>query len=137
MAGIRVTELDHVVLRVVDLEESMAFYRDLLGLPIEGLEEYRKGTRPFVSARIGAQLIDLFPDPNYDREIGSREGGLFHLCVRVSGDLAADVLPRVREFGAEVLEAAPASRFGATGYAPSIYIRDPDAHIVELREEAE
>ena len=83
---LRVTGLDHFVLRVRDLESSIAFYRDVLGLPIEMLEEYRAGTRPFVSARVGGQLIDLVPDPTYDAD-ALRSGGFLHLCVRVDGAL--------------------------------------------------
>jgi len=132
---IRVTALDHLVLRVVDLERSLAFYGDLLGLPIEGTEDFRSGVRPFVSARVGDQLVDLFPDPAYDRVLGTRATGMFHFCVRVDGDLEREVLPRVRDFGAEILEEAPVSRLGATGFGRAIYVRDPDGHIVELKEE--
>src|SRR5215470_12335898 len=106
-AQLSVTALDHFVLRVRDLDRSIGFYRDLLGLPIECLEEYRAGTRPFISARIGRQLIDLVPDSSYDPEAGLRSGGFMHLCVRVAGALERDVLPRVRASGVEVIEDAP------------------------------
>ncbi len=131
-----VTGLDHFVLRVRDLDRSIGFYRDMLGLPIECLDEYRAGTRPFVSARVGGQLIDLVPDSTYDPEDGMRSGGFLHLCVRVSGALERDVLPRVRAAGVEVIEDTPMIRLGATGYGPSIYVRDPDGYIVELKEDA-
>lgn len=133
---ITVTDLDHVVLRVRDLDRSIGFYRDVLGLPIECLEEYRAGTRPFVSARVGGQLIDLVPDPSYDPDAGMRSGGFMHLCVRVAGALERDVLPRVRTRGVDLIEDAPAIRLGATGYGRSIYVRDPDGYVVELKEEA-
>jgi len=134
--SLSVTGLDHFVLRVRDLDRSIGFYRDMLGLPIECLEEYRAGTRPFVSARVGGQLIDLVPDSTYDPEAGLRSGGFMHLCVRVAGGLERDVLPRVRAAGVDVVEDAPMVRLGATGYGPSIYVRDPDGYIVELKEEA-
>jgi glyoxylase I family protein len=134
-APITVTGLDHFVLRVRDLERSIGFYRDVLGLPIECLEEYRAGTRPFVSARVGGQLIDLVPDPSYDPDAGMRSGGFMHLCVRVAGGLERDVLPRVRAGGVDVIEDAPMVRLGATGYGASIYVRDPDGYVVELKEE--
>lgn len=132
---ITVTGLDHFVLRVRDLDRSIGFYRDVLGLPIECLEEYRAGTRPFISARVGGQLIDLVPDPGYDPAAGMHNGGFMHLCVRVAGRLERDVLPRVRTLGVEVIEDAPMIRLGATGYGPSIYVRDPDGYVVELKEE--
>ena len=130
-----VTGLDHFVLRVRDLDRAIGFYRDMLGLPIECLEEYRAGTRPFVSARVGGQLIDLVPDSTYDPEAGMRSGGFMHLCVRVAGGLEREVLPRVRAAGVEVVEDTPMTRLGATGYGPSIYVRDPDGYVVELKEE--
>lgn len=131
MTMVRVIDLDHFVLRVRDLERSIAFYRDVLGLPIEMLDEYRAGTRPFVSARVGGQLIDLVPDPTYDGALG----GLLHFCVRVADGLVEDVVPRVRAAGVEVIEDAPMIRLGATGYGQSIYVRDPDGYVVELKEE--
>jgi catechol 2,3-dioxygenase-like lactoylglutathione lyase family enzyme len=129
--AVRATELDHFVLRVRDLDASIGFYRDLLGLPIEMLDEFRAGTRPFVSARVGGQLIDLVPDPTYD----GAGGGLLHFCVRIAGALVDDVLPRVRAAGVTVIEDAPMVRLGATGYGQSIYVRDPDGYVVELKEE--
>jgi catechol 2,3-dioxygenase-like lactoylglutathione lyase family enzyme len=132
---VQVTGLDHFVLRVHDLEHSLSFYRGVLGLPIEFLEEYRAGSRPFVSARIGAQLLDLVPDPTYNPEDGWRTGGFLHLCVRVAGRLL-DVLPRLRERGIELIEEEPVLRMGATGWGQSVYVRDPDGYVVELKEEA-
>jgi catechol 2,3-dioxygenase-like lactoylglutathione lyase family enzyme len=128
---VRVIDLDHFVLRVRDLDASIAFYRDVLGLSIEMLDEFRAGTRPFVSARIGGRLVDLVPDPTYDGEVR----GLLHFCVRVAGTLADDVLPRVRTAGVPVIEDAPMVRLGATGYGRSIYVRDPDGYVVELKED--
>jgi len=134
-APVTVTGLDHFVLRVRDLDRAVAFYRDVLGLPIESLDEYHAGTRPFVSARVGAQLIDLVPDPAYDCEAGLRAGGFLHLCVRVAGSLEREVLPQVRGHGVAVVEDTPMIRLGATGYVRSIYVRDPDGYVVELKEE--
>lgn len=127
---LRVIDLDHFVLRVRDLDRAIAFYGEVLGLPIEMLDEYRASTRPFVSARVGGQLIDLVPDPTYDGAMG----GLVHFCVRIAGGLD-DVVPRLRAAGVEVIEEAPMMRLGATGYGSSIYVRDPDGYVVELKEE--
>jgi catechol 2,3-dioxygenase-like lactoylglutathione lyase family enzyme len=133
-APVTVTALDHFVLRVRNLDRSIGFYRDVLGLPLECLDEYRAGTRPFVSARVGGQLIDLVPDPTYDPDAGMSSGGFLHLCVRIAGSLE-DVLPRVRARDVAMVEDAPMMRLGATGYGRSIYVRDPDGYIVELKEE--
>lgn len=132
---IRVTDLDHLVLRVRDLDASLAFYESLLGLEVVGREEFAGGVRPFVSVRLGGQLIDLWPDATYDADIGARAGGLIHFCLRVAGDLDGEVLPLLRGAGVEILESTPAVRFGATGYGRSIYVRDRDGYIVEFKED--
>ncbi len=131
---IRVDGFDHIVLRVRDLGASLAFYEDLLGLEAVGREEHASGLRPFISVRVGPQLVDLWPDETYDPILGAKAGGLFHFCVRVDNDLESEVVPALQSAGVEMLEESPAVRFGATGYGKSIYIRDPDGHMVELKE---
>jgi catechol 2,3-dioxygenase-like lactoylglutathione lyase family enzyme len=133
---ITVTALDHFVLRVRDLDASLAFYRDILGLPIQFLEEYRAGQRPFVSARIGNQLLDLVPDSTFDPAAGKTAGGFLHFCVGVSGGQLERIIPWLKERGVNVLEDQPVPRMGATGMGLSIYITDPDDYLVELKEHA-
>lgn len=130
---LKITGLDHFVLRVRDLERSLAFYHELLGLPLLFLDEYRAGVRPFVSARVGEQLLDLVPDPNYDAEAGGRVGGYLHCCFQIEGSLD-DVIPVLVEHGVKLLDATPSVRMGATGWGRSIYISDPDGYAVELKE---
>ncbi len=131
---ISVTALDHFVLRVKDLDRALGFYRDVLGLPVLFLDEFRQGLRPFVSVRIGEQLLDVVPDPNYDAEAGARAGGFLHSCARIAGSLDA-AIPFLKEKGVELLEDTPVVRLGATGFGRSLYVRDPDGYMVELKEE--
>jgi catechol 2,3-dioxygenase-like lactoylglutathione lyase family enzyme len=133
---ITVTALDHFVLRVRDLDRSLAFYRDILGLPIQFLEEYRAGQRPFVSARIGSQLLDLVPDSTYNPDDGMRSGGFLHFCVGVPAGQLEGIIPWLKQRGVEVIEDQPVPRMGATGMGLSSYVRDPDGYIVELKEHA-
>lgn len=133
-APIRLQALDHFVLRVRDLDNSLAFYRDLLGLPIEFLDEYRAGTRPFVSARVGEQFIDLVADATYDPAAGMNAGGFLHLCVRVATPPMVELIAVLKARGIELLDEQPMPRMGATGMGLSIYVRDPDGYIVELKE---
>ena len=123
--------LDHVVLRVRDLERSLAFYRDRLGLQIEGLDAWRAGEKPFVSARIGGALIDLVPDPTYQPEHASA-GGLVHFCVTV-GDFAP-AIDDLRAAGVPFLHDEPVPRGGARGVGQSVYVLDPDGYTVEIKE---
>lgn len=131
---IRVTALDHFVLRVANLEASLRFYRDVLGLPIQFLDEYRAGQRPFVSARIGDQLLDLVPDPTYDPDAARDSGGFLHFCVGVEAGSLWRAIPWLKERGVQVIEDQPVQRMGATGMGLSIYITDPDGYVVELKE---
>ena len=132
---IKVTSLDHFVLRVRDLDASLRFYRDVLGLPIQFLDEYRAGTRPFVSARVGEQLIDLVPDPTYNPDEGKRTGGFLHCCVEIDGHLQ-QIISWLKARGVAVLEDQPVRRMGARGMGLSIYVTDPDGYVVELKERA-
>ncbi len=130
---IKVTGLDHFVLRVRDLDASLGFYRDLLGLPILFLDEYRAGRRPFVSARVGDQLLDLVPDPTYDPDQGRNSGGFLHFCVEIEPGLER-IIPWLKEHNVNVIEEQPMRRMGARGMGLAIYVTDPDGYIVELKE---
>jgi len=133
---LKVRSLDHFVLRIRDLDRSLVFYRDVLGLKIEFLAEYRAGTRPFVSARVGeTTLIDLVPDPTYDPDAAPNASGFLHFCIDVPDCDFAGVIPWLRAQGVEVIEDQPMPRMGARGVGLSIYTRDPDGYIVELKSE--
>src|SRR5262249_10883029 len=123
MASVR--SLDHLVLRVRDLDRSLAFYRDLLGLAVEGLEAFRRGERPFVSLRIGESLLDLVPDESYEPAVAS---GFVHFCLTL--DDLGGALRVLRDAGVRFLHEQPTARGGARGIGPSIYAQDPDEYVV-------
>jgi catechol 2,3-dioxygenase-like lactoylglutathione lyase family enzyme len=122
-AGFRVTDLDHIVLMCRDVETTLAWYCDELGLEPVRADEWRRGEVPFVSVRVNAStIIDLIP--------GTTEAGrLDHVCLVLEPtDLAA--LAAGGRF--DVVE-GPVPRFGARGNGTSLYVRDPDGTVVELR----
>jgi catechol 2,3-dioxygenase-like lactoylglutathione lyase family enzyme len=123
MANVRVTAFDHLVLRCVDVERTLAWYVDRLGLPPVRVDEWRRGEAPFPSVRVSADtIVDLIAGP-------AEEGRLDHVCVVVEPvDLAE--LAASGEF--DVVE-GPDRRFGARGDGTSLYVRDPDGLVVELR----
>ena len=59
-----------------------------------------------------------------------------HFCLRVEGHLDRDVAPIIRAHGVAIIDQTPMVRLGASGYGRSIYVRDPDAYVVELKEDA-
>lgn len=120
---LRVQALDHIVLNVADIERSLAWYRDVLGLVGERVDEWRAGQVLFPSVRIDAStIVDLLA--------AERSGeNLNHFCVVVEPcDLQA-----VADSGRFDVVEGPATRWGAQGDATSLYVRDPDGNVVELR----
>ena len=120
---LHVVGLDHVVLNVADIERSLAFYCDELGLPPERVEEWRRGEVLFPSARVDATtIIDLLVAPRTGENAD-------HVCLVVE-PVDLDAVKASGRF--EVLD-GPATRFGARGNGTSLYVRDPDGNTVELR----
>jgi catechol 2,3-dioxygenase-like lactoylglutathione lyase family enzyme len=120
---LRVSDLDHIVLVASDVERTVAWYCDLLGLEPVRVDEWRRGEAPFPSVRVNAStIIDLITG-------SPTEGRLDHLCLVVEPtDLAA-----IAASGEFTVVDGPAPRFGARGEGTSLYVRDPDGLVVELR----
>lgn len=129
---ISVRDIDHVVLRVVDVERVLAFYRDVLGCPVER----RQDEIGLVQLRAGRSLIDLVPvDGALGRAGGAAPGAegrnLDHFCLRVEPFDEAAIRATLRAHG---IEAGPlATRYGAEGDGPSLYLNDPEGNVVELK----
>jgi catechol 2,3-dioxygenase-like lactoylglutathione lyase family enzyme len=132
MIPFRLRGLDHVVLRVADLERSIRFYCDVLGCTLEKTQE-RLG---LTHLRAGDALIDLVTlDGALGRAGGAgpgREGrNVDHFALRIAPFDAEAIVSHLRAHGVEPGEVV--TRFGAEGDGPSIYISDPDGNGVELK----
>ena len=129
---IRIREIDHVVLRVVDLDRALAFYRDVLGCGVAR----RQNEIGLVQLRAGRSLIDLVP---VDGVLGCAGGAapgvegrnVDHFCVRVEPFDEAAIHAHLHAHAVDA--GAVERRFGAEGEGPSLYIRDPDGNVVELK----
>jgi len=127
---LKVVDADHTNFRVKDLDASLGFYRDVLGLEPFGLEEYHRGERSIVSLRVtGDFILHMTPDPEFER--GSA-GGYDHLALVVEEAEPDELAERLRESGVEV-EKQFESISGARGEGPALYVRDPDGYRVELK----
>jgi catechol 2,3-dioxygenase-like lactoylglutathione lyase family enzyme len=124
-----VVGLDHVVVNTQNLEQAVHFYRDVLGLEILRLEEFRAGQVGFVSARISAEtIIDIRPiaagerlTPNMDHYclvLGPTDMHRLHAELKTKGIQVEDVV-------------RPA--WGAQGYGEQFKLWDPDGNKIELR----
>lgn len=120
---IRVTELDHIVLNSADVERSLAWYVGELGLEPVRVDEWRRGEVFFPSVRVnGSTIIDLMHMPRVGENVD-------HFCLVIEPtDL--DAVAGSGRF--EVVD-GPGTRFGARGDGTSLYVRDPDGNVVELR----
>ncbi len=129
--AIHIGGLDHVVLRVGDLDRAIAFYQTVLGLHIERQLEQPK----LVQLRAGTSLIDLVPAAVSPHEAVEQAGrNMDHFAIRVVGFDAAALKAHLERNGVDPGEVR--ERYGAEGYGPSLYIRDPDGNTVELKGEA-
>lgn len=129
---IRVREIDHLVLRVVDREAMLHFYCDVLGCSIER----DKQAIGLLQLRAGRSLIDLVP---VDGPLGKAGGGapradsrnLDHFCLRVEPFDEAAIRRHLQAHG---ISAGPLEqRYGAEGEGPSLYLEDPEGNVVELK----
>jgi glyoxylase I family protein len=128
----RILGLDHIVIRVRDMERMVAFWRDALGCPVEKIQ----AELGLVHLRAGAALIDLVDvDGKLGREGGRAPGAegrnLDHVCLRAEPFDPAAIRARLEKLGIEV--EAPRRRFGAEGYGESIYLTDPEGNRIELK----
>ncbi len=122
--SIAIKGLDHVVLRVADLERAIRFYCEVLGCT----EERRVESIGLVQLRAGASLIDLVPADSAPEVAG---GNMDHFCLRIEPFDEAELRVHLTAHGVEVGEVA--RRYGAEGQGPSLYLQDPDGNTVELK----
>lgn len=132
MGAIEIRGLDHVVVRVGDLDRALRFYVGALGCR----EERRSDALGLVQLRAGASLIDLVV---VDSPLGRAGGGppapdgrnVDHFCVQLA---SFDETALREHLGAHgIAPGDVATRYGALGSGPSMYIRDPDGNTVELK----
>jgi catechol 2,3-dioxygenase-like lactoylglutathione lyase family enzyme len=130
--AIRIREIDHIVLRVSDLDRMIAFYGQVLGCEVVR----RQDEIGLVQLRAGSSLVDLVPvDGKLGKAGGAapgREGrNLDHVCFRVEPFDEGAIRRHLEACGVAAGPAAP--RFGAEGEGPSIYIEDPEHNTIELK----
>jgi catechol 2,3-dioxygenase-like lactoylglutathione lyase family enzyme len=127
-----IREIDHIVLRVIRLDEMIRFYCEVLGCRIER----RQDEIGLVQLRAGNALVDLVPVDGKLGQMGGaapgREGrNLDHVCFRVEPFDEAAIRAHLAAHG---VQAGPVeSRYGAEGEGPSIYLQDPEHNTIELK----
>jgi catechol 2,3-dioxygenase-like lactoylglutathione lyase family enzyme len=124
---LRITGLHHVTLLVADVERSAAFYRDLLGMEL--VERTRNADDPnaqHLMFRAESTMVTCMEYPELEQgSVGRGSTHHFALCVESDDEIAAwrDYL-RSR--------AVDCTDVHDRGSFKSIYVRDPDGHLVEI-----
>ena len=120
--AIEVAGIDHVVINVSDAESAMRWYQKHLGFEPERYGEWLSGKAPFLSMRVNeVTVIDLLETDRSGENVD-------HISFCITGsleDLATEDVEIVREFE---------SVYGAMGWGPALYIRDPDGNVIELKQ---
>jgi catechol 2,3-dioxygenase-like lactoylglutathione lyase family enzyme len=129
-----VCALDHIVLDVANVERSLQFYQAVLGLGAERVEAWRRGEVGFPSLRINeSTIIDLVSDSGRPASsVTASRTNLAHFCLVTDSSDLDEAMQSLAAAGAAV-ETGPVTRSGARGNAMSIYFRDPDQNLIELR----
>lgn len=129
---LQIKGLDHVVLRVRDLERSITFYQHVIGCELER----RVDDLGLVQLRAGASLIDLV---GVETPLGRAGGGppsrtaqnMDHFALTLDTFDPEAIRRHLAAHG--IASGEPAHRYGAEGFGPSLYIDDPDGNTVELK----
>ncbi|RLQ21377.1 VOC family protein [Seongchinamella sediminis] len=129
---IAVLGLDHVVLRTSRMDEMLHFYGTVLGCELERELPPELGLKQL---RAGSALIDLV---DVDSELGRAGGGppsgannMDHFCLQIQAREEEELLRYLRSQG--VSTGTFERRYGAQGFGNSLYLRDPEGNVVELR----
>lgn len=119
--------VDHIIVKVEDLEASVAFYTSVLGFANEGLDG------PFTLLRVGPDCqLQLAPWGT---------AGLEHYSFAVSRTEFDQIFGRIKEAGIAYgptfdsvgTNTGPGEESGARGRAPTLYFNDPSKHLLEIR----
>ena len=132
MIPFKLKQIDHIVLRVRDVEASLRFYQDVLGCTLDKVQE-KFG---LWQVRAGASLIDLVALNGLLGQAGGagpvREGrNVDHFAIQIAPFDEDAIRAHLALHGIAITQSG--TRYGAQGSGPSIYVLDPDGNTVELK----
>jgi catechol 2,3-dioxygenase-like lactoylglutathione lyase family enzyme len=120
-----ITNIDHIVLTVRDINNTVEFYESVLGMAVERFGEGRMALK-FGDQKIGLhQLGNEFKPRANQPTPGSQD-----ICFLTTTKLEV-AMEHVRRKGVNIIE-GPVTRMGATGAIVSFYFRDPDGNLIEV-----
>jgi len=125
---LKITALDHLGLKVTDMDRSLHFYHVVLGLEVVRTSGPHENGGRSATLRVGDQKIDVFYRPDFVSADRDKPIGMDHLCLTVDGDSMEELMESLRQEGVEIMW-GPVTRGGTT----SVYVFDSDGIHVELR----
>ncbi|WP_218031501.1 VOC family protein [Paenibacillus kobensis] len=123
--SIVIDRLDHLVLTVRDLQRTIQFYENVLGMESVTFGGGRR------ALQFGSQKINLHEHgKEFEPKAAVPVPGSADLCF-LSPTPLKDIILHLEASDVEI-EAGPIRRTGATGPLESVYVRDPDGNLIEL-----
>ena len=125
-----ITSIDHIVLTSKDVDKTIFFYCDILGMKLEeNIDEYKGKKRIYL--KFGSQKINVHSEKKpFIPHAKNPILGAVDVCY-LSSLLIKDWIKTQKKNDIEV-EIGPFQREGATNKLNSIYVRDPDLNLIEI-----
>jgi catechol 2,3-dioxygenase-like lactoylglutathione lyase family enzyme len=121
----KITAIDHIVLTVVDIDQTVQFYQTVMGMAVERFGEGR------IALKFGNQKINLHQQgKEFEPKAENPTPGSGDFCFLTETKLE-DAMEHVTSLGVEIIQ-GPIARTGATGPLLSFYFRDPDKNLIEV-----
>ena len=121
----KIVRLDHLVLTVRDIDKTVQFYRDVLGMEEEVFGEGR------IAMKFGNQKINLHQAGHeFEPKAAKPTPGSADLCF-ITDVPISEAMDHVRSMAVPIIEGL-VKRTGANGLLQSFYLRDPDNNLIEV-----
>ncbi len=124
--------LDHVGVKVTDLDRSIRFYSDLFGFEMVDRRMLGRSNVEAAAMEVGGSIIFLLNEASFRSRSPEEHGGVDHFCLTFTDPEFREILDRTKAMGVR-LEGGVVPRTGATGRSDSQYILDPDGNQIEVK----
>ena len=124
--------LDHVGVKVTDLDRSIKFYTELFGFEMVDRRMLGSSKVEAAALKVGDSLVFLLHNAEFKARSGEEHGGVDHFCLTFNNNEFEAIRNRMEKMNVK-LEGALQPRTGATGRSPSQYILDPDNNQIEVK----